>query len=113
MNLLKKTSIVIFYFSIAYCNYSFGQSENEIELNESSIYELNGNYMINSMDSSKLLPICLINSFYFNWENLADSNDYIKIEVLTPKKIRIELYDNGKLIKSKKVKGEIDKGLFS
>ncbi len=112
MKLFTTSGIILLLLLLLLSKYSLSQTHGIVKLTDSTLSELNGKYLIQSTDSSALLPSCLINNFHFNWEYRADSSDYIKIEVINLRKVRINLYDNEKLVKSETIRGKVKNGSF-
>jgi len=121
MDNLVKILVIILFSSCFSCGTSLNtisNNEERIELTSENLQQFNGTYKRFSINDTIInekhyCPNNLFNSFFLGvpyryW--LPDNNDerdFTKIEVIDKNKIKINLTENGKLEKSKILRGKI------
>lgn len=110
----------LFVISISFCSISscvlpLDSIKNFDEIKKIEHTELscfNGNYRIESTDSSKMLAYVFLYNDLFDRTNMPTIYDYINITAVKNKKLRIKLFVNNELIKTKVISGVFDNSSF-
>jgi len=91
----------------------FEKNSSRIKLNETNLKSLNGKYSLISVDSSyRFLDWTLFAKSPFGFENIPTSSDYVSFQVLNKKEIKVAVFENGNMIRSKSLKGKIKNDYF-
>jgi len=112
---MVKTGYLFFILSICFSCSSLKlcvQNEDKIELSQSNINLLNGKFANDSFLNKDSIQGSLYWNFFDRGHNSKDSVEYIKLEVLNTKKIKVSYFDGDTIVRSKVLKGKIRNGYF-
>lgn len=105
----------VFLISLTSCHSfkKYPTHEERISLSTNNLSELNGRYEIITIDSSfNTLDYALLVKSPFHLGNIPENGDYVLIQVLTNKKIKVSSYENGEMYHSKILIGKIKNNNF-
>lgn len=117
--ILEKNIFVIFsiaLFSITSCVLPLESIKNFDEIKKIGKTELssfNGNYRIESTDSFHMLSYVFMYKDIFDRNKMPTLYDYINITAIKNRKLKIKLFVNNQLIKTKVVSGKFENSSFN
>ena len=84
-----------------------------INLTDKNLSAFNGKYEVMTIDSSyRTLDYALLVKSPYDYKNIPSKEDYISMEVISKKKIRVSSFENDQLIHSKILKGKLKNNHF-
>lgn len=89
------------------------QNDSLQTLSANNLNKLNGDYEIISVDSS-FRTLSHILAYYnkFNFENLPKTNDRINLLLINPSHLKVTLYKDNRVIKTKVLEGQLSQNYF-
>lgn len=111
-----KYVIVLFISSLFLSCTSFRKFKNykkKEKLASQNISILNGKYELSPVGKKyELLDFAFFGKSPFNRDNRPSTNDYLTLEVISKRKIKVSCFQNGQLYRSKVFKGRIKNDCF-